>query len=91
MKILTEKIRPVALAICMSAALGFTACSTGTGDGETNVEESDAKDKNPNEQNETSVQPQATSGDTTAMDDAYERTDGDKGVRDADNDGQADK
>lgn len=91
MKILTKKIRAVGFILFMGTALSFSACSTGTGEGETNVEESDFKDKNPDEHNETSVQPQATSPDSTDMDEAYERTEGDKGVRDADNDGTADQ
>ena len=87
MKILAEKIRTVALVLMLGFSLG--ACSTGTDSGATNVEESDAKDRNPNEHNVTSRQPTAT--DSTKMDDAYERTDGDKNVHDRDNDGKADK
>ena len=90
MKILSEKIRVWALAVLVSAALGITACSTGTSEGETNVEESDAKDRNPNEHNPNNTTPQAST-DTVDMDDAYEKTDGDKGVRDSDLNGTADQ
>ena len=90
MKMLSEKIRAVALVILLSFGLG--ACSTGTDPGATNVEESDAKDKNPTEHNASASQPTATdTGSVQKMDDAYERTDGDKGARDKDNDGQVDK
>lgn len=88
MKLISEKIKIFFLAFILTLGLGATGCSTGTGEGETNVEESDGKDKNPNEHNQTSAQPMAK--DSASMDDAYERTDGDRGVRDADNDGKAD-
>ncbi|MGV3588495.1 MAG: hypothetical protein ACO1OF_15930 [Adhaeribacter sp.] len=90
MKIITEKIRVVAFVLVLGLSLG--ACSTGTDSGDTNVEESDAKDKNPNDHNVSGNQP--TSTDTTnleSMDNAYERTDGDTGARDRDNDGVVDK
>lgn len=90
MKILTEKIKVLALALILGFSLG--ACSTGTDSGETNVEESDAKDKNPTEHNRTGNQ--TTSIDSTNMetyDNAYEKTMGDKGAHDRDNDGMVDK
>jgi len=90
MKILSEKIKVWALVILLSTGLGLTACSTGTSEGETNVEEADAKDRNPNEHNPNTAQPQVST-DTVDMDNAYEQTDGDKGVRDRDLDGTADQ
>lgn len=87
MEILTKKIRVAAFVVLLGLSLG--ACSTGTDSGETNVEESDAKDKNPNDHNVTSGQP--TVSDSTDMENAYEKTDGDKGVHDRDNDGMEDK
>jgi len=90
MKILSERIRIWALVILISTGVGMTACSTGTSEGETNVEESDAKDRNPNEHNPNNTQPQPST-DTTDMDNAYEQTDGDKGVHDRDNNGTADQ
>jgi len=89
MKMLSEKIRLWALVILLSSGMGMTACSTGTSEGETNVEESDFKDRNPNEHNPNDTQP-LPSTDTTNMDNAYEQTDGDKGVHDRDNNGTAD-
>lgn len=90
MKIITEKIRVVAFALVLGLGLG--ACSTGTDSGETNVEESDAKDKNPNDHNVSGSQPTSTdSSNLESMDNAYEKTDGDKGARDSDNDGVVDK
>ena len=90
MKILSEKIRVVAFALVLGLSLG--ACSTGTDSGETNVEESDAKDKNPNEHNVSGNQPTSTdSSNMETLDNAYEKTDGDKGARDRDNDGMVDK
>ena len=88
MKMISEKIRIFALVILFSFGLG--ACSTGTDSGATNVEESDAKDKNPTEHNASSSQPTATDSGTVENN-AYERTDADKGARDRDNDGQVDK
>jgi hypothetical protein len=90
MKLLSDKIKLTALIIALSLGMAATGCSTGTGEGETNVEESDGKDKNPNEHNQTSST-QPVLQDSAKMDDAYERTDPDKGVRDRDNDGQADQ
>ncbi len=90
MKILTEKIRVVAFAVMLGLSLG--ACSTGTDSGEASVEESDAKDKNPNEHNVSGSQPTSTdSSNLEDMDNAYERTDPDKGAQDRDNDGTVDK
>ena len=89
MKIISENIRAWALVILVSTGLGMAACSTGTSEGETNVEESDFKDRNPNEHNPNDAQPQAST-DTVDMDNAYEKTDGDKGVQDKDLDGTAD-
>jgi len=90
MKIISEKIKVWSLVILLSTGLGFSACSTGTSEGETNVEEADAKDRNPNEHNTNNAQPQAST-DTVDMDEAYEKTDGDKGVHDRDLDGTADQ
>jgi len=90
MKTLSERIRFWALVILIGTGVGMTACSTGTSEGETNVEESDFKDRNPNEHNLNNTQPQAST-DTVDMDDAYEKTDGDKGVHDRDNNGTADQ
>ncbi len=90
MKNIPEKLRMATLVVFLSTTMGISACSTGTGEGETNVEESDAKDRNPNEHNESGKQSQ-TATDTVDMDDAYEKTDPDKGVRDQDNDGMVDK
>jgi hypothetical protein len=90
MKILTEKIRLVAMALMLGFTLG--ACSSGTDAGATNVEESDAKDKNPNDHNQTGNQPTSTdSSNLENYDDAYEKTMGDKGAHDRDNDGLVDK
>ena len=90
MKIVSEKIRMVAFALVLGLSLG--ACSTGTDSGETNVEESDAKDKNPNEHNVSGKQPTSTdSSDLETLDNAYEKTDGDSDAHDRDNDGIVDK
>ncbi|GEO02538.1 hypothetical protein AAE02nite_02020 [Adhaeribacter aerolatus] len=90
MKILLKKIQIMAFALVLGCGVG--ACSTGTDSGETNVEESDAKDKNPNEHNVSGHQPTSTdSSNMETLDDAYEKTDADKGARDSDNDGMVDK
>jgi hypothetical protein len=88
MKILSKKIRVFTLVLLLG--FGWGACSTGTDSGATNVEESDAKDKNPNDHNAQSNQ-QPVSHDSTNLENAYEKTDPDKGVRDRDNDGLADQ
>lgn len=90
MKIRPGKLKILGLSLFMSVALGIASCSTGTSDGATNVEESDAKDKNPNDHNDNGQTGQVAK-DSAQMDDAYERTDGDKGVHDRDNDGRADQ
>lgn len=90
MKILTEKIRVVAFALVLG--LGLVACSTGTDSGDVSVEESDAKDKNPNDHNVTSHQPTSVdSANMESLDNAYEKTDAGNGARDRDNDGMVDK
>ena len=54
MKKLLISLKNVSLALLLGGALlvGTSACSTGTGDGQTNVEESDFKDKSPTEHNQ---------------------------------------
>ncbi len=87
MKLLSEKIKIAAIICLFNLSLGTAGCSTGTGEGETNVEESDAKDNNPNEHNRTtSIQP--VPQDSAEIDDAYEKTDE---AHDRDNDGLADQ
>ncbi|WP_026463150.1 hypothetical protein [Adhaeribacter aquaticus] len=91
MKILSEKIKTIGLAFLIGVSVSMGACSTGTSEGEVSVEESDAKDKDPTEHNVNGKSSAQISTDTVDMDNAYERTDGDKGVHDRDNDGMADK
>lgn len=98
MKKIVQYTRQLGLAILLGAAFQLAACSTGTGDGETNVERGSAKDKNPEAQNV----PEGTEGSSTAADSAgnsddpdanktYQKVDPDNGARDADNDGQVDQ
>lgn len=82
-------------AVLLGGALNLAACSTGTKDGDTNVENSDAKNKNPEAAN---MRQEGTSAaaDSIANSDnpdsskIYQKVDPDNGARDADNDGQVD-
>ncbi|MGV3540938.1 MAG: hypothetical protein ACO1OQ_14075 [Rufibacter sp.] len=53
MKKVLIPVKRASMALLLGGALlaGTSACSTGTGDGEVNVEESDFKDKSPTEHN----------------------------------------
>jgi hypothetical protein len=86
MKIKNKRIHSLTLAFLLLAGLGLSGCSTGTKDGDVNVEEGGYKDKDPTEHNvETKDQP---STDTTNMTEPYERT---EAATDKDVDGKADQ
>ncbi|QHL88688.1 hypothetical protein GU926_15135 [Nibribacter ruber] len=81
MKKLLISVKRLSWSLLVGGALmaGTVACSTGTGDGETNVEESDFKDKSPTEHNEDGMNDtkqdnrgEATPGAGTTPDSAYE-------------------
>jgi hypothetical protein len=98
MKKIRQTINQFGLILLLGTTLSFSACSTGTKDGETNVEDSDAKDKNPENQNAQQAEPGAAAvNDSIANSDdpdankTYQKVDPDNGARDADNDGQVDQ
>lgn len=89
-------INRLSLVFVLGTALSLSACSTGTKDGATNVEDGDAKDKNPEEQNSQQPENSAVADSIANSDDpdankTYQKVDPDNGTRDADNDGQADQ
>jgi hypothetical protein len=98
MKKIWQTINRIGLVLIFGTALSLSACSTGTKDGETNVEDSDAKDKNPENQNVQQAEPEAAAiNDSIANSDdpdankTYQKVDPDNGARDADNDGKVDQ
>ena len=98
MKKIQHTLKRLGFILILGTALSFSACSTGTKDGDTNVEDSDAKDKNPENQNMQQPEPGAAAvNDSVANSDnpdankTYQKVDPDNGARDADNDGQVDQ
>ncbi|QMU30324.1 hypothetical protein [Adhaeribacter radiodurans] len=96
MKKIFQTVNKLSMVLLLGAALSLSACSTGTKDGDTNVEDGSAKNKNP--ENENIQQPvNSAAADSAANSDdpdankTYQKVDPDNGTRDADNDGQADK
>ena len=86
MEKISVQIRLLALGLLLSVASLLSACSTGTKDGDTNVERGKYKDINPTKHNAKAEEQPST--DTTAnMDKAYEKAE--KSV-DRDASGQAD-
>ncbi len=98
MKKIRHTINRLGFIFILGTALSFSACSTGTSDGETNVEDSDAKDKNPENQNAQQPEPEAAAikdsianSDNPDANKTYQKVDPDNGARDADNDGKVDQ
>ena len=97
MKKIWQTINQFGLILVLGTTLSLSACSTGTKDGETNVENDDAKDKDPENQNMQQPEPGAAAVDDSVAnsDDpdenkTYQKVDPDNGARDADNDGKVD-
>lgn len=95
MKKILQTINRLSLMLVLGTALSLSACSTGTKDGDTNVESGSAKDKNPEEQNSQQSENSAAADSIANSDDPdankiYQKVDPDNGTRDADNDGKAD-
>ncbi len=96
MEKIRKNARQLGWVILLTGALSTAACSTGTSEGETNVEESDYKDKNPEEANmrQEGSTPAADSMRSTDKPDSskiYDKVDPDNGARDTDNDGMVDQ
>ncbi|RDC64970.1 hypothetical protein [Adhaeribacter pallidiroseus] len=92
MKKIRQTLKQFGLVLILGTALSFSACSTGTKDGDTNVEDSGAKDKDPENMNNTETE---VSGRPDSLDmdknKTYQKVDPDSGARDADNDGKVDQ
>ncbi|MDQ4139854.1 MAG: hypothetical protein M3142_04960 [Bacteroidota bacterium] len=96
MKKILLTINRFSLVLLLGAALQLSACSTGTKEGETNVEDGGAKDKNPEELNTNEPENSAAADSMRNSDDpdankTYQKVDPDNGARDSDNDGQVDQ
>jgi len=96
MKKILQTINRLSLILVLGTALSLSACSTGTKEGDTNVEDGSAKDKNPekrvNQQPENSAAADSiANSDDPDANKTYQKVDPDNGTRDADNDGQADQ
>ncbi len=96
MKKIRESARRFGWVVLLTAVLSTAACSTGTSEGDTNVEESDDKDKNPEEANlredgSTAAADSMRSTDNPDSSKIYQKVDPDNGARDTDNDGMADQ
>jgi hypothetical protein len=96
MKKIIKNARHLGWVFLLTGALGTAACSTGTSKGDTNVEESDYKDKNPEEANmrqegSTPASDSMRSTDKPDSSKIYQKVDPDNGARDADNDGMVDQ
>lgn len=95
MKKIRQNTHRLSLVFLLGAALNVAACNTGTKDGATNVEDSDAKGKSPEAANPPAEGTSAVADSLQNSDDpggteTYEKVDPDNGARDADNDGQVD-
>ncbi|QNF33181.1 hypothetical protein HUW51_10750 [Adhaeribacter swui] len=92
MKKIRQTMHQFGLVLVFGAALSFSACSTGTKEGDTNVEEGSAKDKDPENLN---IQETDSVGRPDSLDmdknETYQKVDPDNGARDADNDGKVDQ
>ncbi len=96
MKKVLLTLNKISLILLLGAALNLSACSTGTKEGETNVEDGGAKDKNPEELSTNEPENSAAADSIRNSDDpdankTYQKVDPDNGARDADNDGQVDQ
>lgn len=97
MKKIRHTINRLSLIFILGTALSLSACSTGSKEGDTNVEDGSAKDKDPENQNMEQPEPGAAAvNDSIANSDdpdankTYQKVDPDNGARDADNDGKVD-
>lgn len=94
MKKIVQITNRLGFALLMGATLSLSACSTGTKDGDTNVERGSAKDAG---LNDAAMKPENAATDSAAQADnpdankTYQKVDPDNGTRDADNDGKADQ
>ena len=96
MKKIRQNTHRLSLVLLLGAALSGAACSTGTKDGDTNVDNNAGKHDDPEEGN---IRQEGTSAAVDSLQNSddpggtetYQKVDPDNGARDADNDGQVDQ
>ena len=95
MKKIRQNTHRLGLVLLLGAALSGAACNSGTKDGDTNVENSDAKGKspeaaNPQAEGTSAVADSLQNSDDPGGTETYRKVDPDNGARDTDNDGKVD-
>lgn len=74
MKTINKQIRALALGVLLTGGLGLSSCSTGTKDGDVNVEQGGPKDKDPAEHNvKAQGQPSTDTSTMEHMEKHYEK------------------
>jgi hypothetical protein len=74
MKTINKQIRTLALAVLLLGGLGLSSCSTGTKEGDVNVEKGGPKEKDPTGHNvETQGQPRTDTSTMEHMEKPYEK------------------
>ncbi|GAA4014785.1 hypothetical protein GCM10022408_30030 [Hymenobacter fastidiosus] len=86
----TVLLRPLALALLLATA-SFTACNTGTGSGDTNVERGADKTKDPDSGQRATSNTTGTANDTTRVTTGQDLYDHAADAKDRNNDGIEDK